>query len=127
MNISYRQIASRCFTGRCPNCGEYGMFKNWFRLRRHCPHCSMPIERDESGFYLGTTSIGYVLAIIFVIVPVCVLVVMEKLEVWTAISIGIIGSVLLCIALYPLLLSWVILCYFLIQPYELPGNNHTDN
>lgn len=83
----------------------------------------MQLEKDESGFYFGTTSIGYVLAIIVVIIPVCVLVVMDILEMWTGIAIGILGSVLLCVLLYPFMLCWVIMSYFAVCPQELPENS----
>ena len=82
----------------------------------------MQLEKDESGFYFGTTSIGYVIAIIFVIIPVCVLVVQEKLGMWSGVSVGIIGSILLCTFLYPFMLCWVIMVYFLVCPQELPEN-----
>lgn len=82
----------------------------------------MPLEKEESGFYFGTTSIGYVFAILFVILPVCVLVVRGLLEMWTGVIIGILASILLCIALYPLFLSWVIMVYFVVCPRKLPQN-----
>ena len=122
MNIRRSEIAKRSLTGRCPNCGSFGMFKHWFRLNTHCEHCQMPLEREESGFYFGTTSIGYVLALLFVILPVCILVVQNIIGMWTGITLGIIGSVLLCTALYPLLLCWVIALYFVLQPGELTAN-----
>ncbi|MGB0272621.1 MAG: hypothetical protein ACPGCS_02945 [Opitutales bacterium] len=87
----------------------------------------MPLEQDESGFYLGTTSIGYVISIILVIVPICVLVILEKLEVGAAVMIGFVSTILLCCALYPALLCWVILCYYLLQPQELQANKEETN
>lgn len=122
MKIERGEIIARSLTGRCPNCAEFGMFKNWFRLNKNCTHCEMQLEKEESGFYFGTTSIGYVLAIIFVILPVCILVVMDKLSMWTGVSIGIIGSILLCVLLYPFMLCWVIMVYFAVCPQELSEN-----
>lgn len=122
MKIKRTQIITRSLTGRCPNCGGFGMFKNWFRLNKHCTECDMQLEKEESGFYFGTTSIGYVLAIIIVIVPVCILVVLDKIGMWTGVTIGIVGSILLCVLLYPLLLCWVIMSYFVVCPQELPKN-----
>jgi uncharacterized BrkB/YihY/UPF0761 family membrane protein len=87
----------------------------------------MPLEQDESGFYLGTTSIGYVISIILVIVPICVLVILEKLEVGAAVMIGFVSTILLCSVLYPALLCWVILCYYLLQPQELQANKEETN
>ena len=70
MKVERGEIFSRALTGRCPNCGQFGMFKNWFRLHKRCSNCGMELEKEESGFYFGTTSIGYVLSIILVIIPV---------------------------------------------------------
>ena len=82
----------------------------------------MELEKEESGFYFGTTSVGYVLAILLVIVPVCILVVMDVLGMWAGITIAIIGSILLCVLLYPLMLCWVIMFYYIVQAEELPKN-----
>ena len=82
----------------------------------------MPLEREESGFYFGTTSIGYVLSILLVIIPVCILVVLEMIGMWPGVILGSVGSVLLCVALYPVLLCWVILSYYILQPNELTAN-----
>lgn len=82
----------------------------------------MELEKEESGFYFGTTSIGYVLAIIVVIIPVCILVVMDMLSMWIGVGIGIVGSIVLCTLLYPIMLCWVIMLYYLVQAEELPEN-----
>lgn len=87
----------------------------------------MPLEKEDAGFYFGTTSIGYVLAIIFVIIPICILVVKNILTVWTAVLIGIVGSVLLTTSIYPLMLSWVIMGYYTLFPNELPTNSESGN
>ena len=122
MKIERGEIFSRALTGRCPNCGQFGMFKNWFRLHKRCSNCGMELEKEESGFYFGTTSIGYVLSIILVIIPVCILVVKDMLSMWVGVGIDIAGSIMLCTLLYPLMLSWVIMLYYVVQADELPIN-----
>ena len=122
MKVERGEIFIRVLTGRCPNCGQFGMFKNWFRLYKRCPNCGMELEKEESGFYFGTTSIGYVLSIVLVIISVCILVVMDILSMWLGVGIGIAGSIMLCTLLYPLMLSWVIMLYFVVQADELPIN-----
>ena len=122
MKVERGEIFSRALKGRCPNCGQFGMFKNWFRLHKRCPNYGMELEKEESGFYFGTTSIGYVLSIILVIIPVCILVVKDMLSMWVGVGIGIAGSIILCTLLYPLMLSWVIMLYFVVQADELPIN-----
>ena len=123
MKVERGEIFSRTMTGRCPNCGQFGIFKNWFRLHKLCPNCGMELEKEESGFYLGTTSIGYVFSIILVIIPVCILVVMDMLSMWLGVGIGIVGSIMLCTLLYPLMLCWVIMLYCVVQAEELPINS----
>ena len=122
MKIERGEIFSRALTGRCPNCGQFGMFKNWFRLHKRCSNCGMELEKEESGFYFGTTSIGYVLSFILVIIPVCILVVIDILSMWVGVGIGIVGSIILCTLLYPLMLCWVIMLYYVVQADELPKN-----
>jgi len=119
------EILVRGATLRCPNCGGYGLFRNWFKLHKACRLCGMTLEKEQ-GFYLGTTSIGYVLAIIFVLIPVCVLVVTDVLSLWVGVSVGIIGTIVFTVALYPCLLGWVIMLYFAILPQELPANQPQD-
>ncbi|MEM8868397.1 MAG: DUF983 domain-containing protein [Verrucomicrobiota bacterium] len=104
-----------------------GIFRHWFRLHPECPHCQLPLEKEESGFYFGTTSIGYVLAIILVILPVCILAVLDIIAVWTAVLIGMLGSIALCAMLYPFLICWVIAVYYLLQPGELPANQSEES
>ena len=87
----------------------------------------MSLEKEDAGFYFGTTSIGYVLTIILIIIPICILVVKKVLAVWTAVLIGVVGSVLLTTLLYPLMLSWVIMSYYTLFPNELPANNEPGN
>ena len=123
MKVERGEIFSRALTGRCPNCGHLGMFKNWLRLHKFCPNCGMVLEKEESGFYYDTTSIGYVLSIILVIIPVCILVLMDMFRIWVGVGIGIAGAILLCTLLYPLMLCWVTMLYYLVRAEELPNNS----
>ena len=63
------------------------------------------------------------LSIILVIIPVCILVLMDMFRIWVGVSIGIAESILLCSLLYPLLLCWVTMLYYLVQAEELPNNS----
>ena len=122
MKVERGEIFSRAMAGRCPNCGQSAMFKNWLRLHKRCLNCGMELEKEESGFYFGTTSIGYVLSIILVIIPVCILVVLDKLSMWVGVGIGFAVSIMLCTLLYPLMLCWLIMLYYVVQADELPIN-----
>jgi uncharacterized protein (DUF983 family) len=39
---------------RCPHCGGGPLFTSWFRMRRHCPACGLPLERGEDGYQVGS-------------------------------------------------------------------------
>ena len=82
----------------------------------------MELEKEESGFYLGTTSMGYVLAILVVLLPVCILVIKEVVGLWLGVTIGVVGSLVLCVVTYPILLCGVMMLYYLVQAEELPEN-----
>ncbi|MEO0795661.1 MAG: DUF983 domain-containing protein [Verrucomicrobiota bacterium] len=112
------EIITRIITGRCPKCGERGLFVHWFRLQRECKHCGLSLAKED-GFYLGTTSIGYVLAIVVVLIPICVLVVSDVIGVWLGVTIAILGSLILVAALYPVMLCVLLVSYYLLKPQEL--------
>ena len=122
MKVERGEIFSRAMTGRCPNCGQFGMFKNWFRLHKRYPNCGMELEKEESGFYFGTTSIGYVLSIIIIIIPVCILVVIDMLSMWLGVGNAIFEFIMLCSLVYPHILCCVIVLYYVVQADELPIN-----
>ncbi|WOO40150.1 DUF983 domain-containing protein [Rubellicoccus peritrichatus] len=124
-DVSREEIIARSLTGRCPNCGCFGLFKSWFKLNKTCRDCGMSLEKEESGFYFGTTSIGYVVSIIVVLIPICLLVVNKALSVWTGVALAILGSVLLTMLIYPLMLSWIIMSYYVLFPNQLPRNGST--
>lgn len=104
-------ILQRGISGNCPHCGEHSFMKNWFQIHANCPACQNEIE-SESGFTLATTSIAYVLSIIFVLIPICVLIVMKIISVLIGILAGIIGSLLLSILIYPMMLRAIVTSYY---------------
>jgi uncharacterized protein (DUF983 family) len=121
VNVSRAQIARRCLLLRCPNCGARGQRRTWFRLHPKCPQCGL-VHSQEDGFTLGTTSIGYVVAFLFIVLPLCILVVKNDLSVWLGVTLGILGSVILSIGLYPFFLGWVLLTYYVVNAPDLPAN-----
>jgi uncharacterized protein (DUF983 family) len=121
MLIPRAEIAKRCLLLRCPNCDTGGQLQSWFRLRAKCPQCGLA-HGGEDGFTLGTTSIGYVVACLFVVLPVCILVVMNLIPVWLGIVIGIVGSAAITIGLYPVFLGWILMMYYVSHAESLPAN-----
>ena len=76
----------------------------------------------EEGFYSGTTSIGYVLIILVVMVPIVFAVIADRLTELQAILLGAAGTIGLTVLVYPALLSWVLMTYYLCFPLQLPAN-----
>jgi hypothetical protein len=97
------------------------MHRDWFHLRPRCKSCDLDLEMDE-GFYSGTTSFGYVLILLVVVLPVVFLVVFDVIGVIGAITICVVGTVGLTVGLYPVMLSWVLMSYYLWFPEQLPAN-----
>ena len=79
----------------------------------------------DEGFYSGTTSIGYVLILLIVVLPVSFLVIFDVIGVKGAIAICIAGTIGLTVGLYPLMLGWVLMSYYLWFPGQLPANGGT--
>jgi uncharacterized protein (DUF983 family) len=121
MNVSRGEVAKRCLLLRCPNCDSGGQLRSWFRLQPKCPQCGLA-HGGEDGFTLGTTSIGYVVAFLLVVLPVCGLVVLNLLSVWLGVVLGIVGSAAVSIGLYPVFLGWVLMMYYAPTAEHLPVN-----
>jgi uncharacterized protein (DUF983 family) len=121
LEVTRGTIIGRGLFCGCPNCGEHGLLKNWFKLNKTCSACGLNLEKSD-GFYSGTTSIGYVGAIIIVLIPILVLVAQKVLTVAMGITIALLGCGLFIVLLYPLMLGWMVMAYYFTMPKELPEN-----
>lgn len=122
--VTRGDIIARGLRCACPNCGERGLLASWFRLGKACRHCGMDLERSH-GFYSGTTSIGYVAAIVVILVPLCFLVVRDVISARAAVLIGMFGSAAFIVAVYPLMLCWMVAACHVALPGDLPANGGT--
>ena len=102
---------------RCPRCGEPGLLRSYFKLHDACPHCGLSFEKEE-GFTLGTTSIGYVVSIVVILIPMIALALMDVISTFTAIAIGGVLSITFPIVMYPWFLGMVVGSYFALFGYE---------
>ena len=122
LKITRGDIIARGILCYCPNCGQRGLLKSWFRLNDACAQgCGLDLAKS-AGVYSGTTSIGYVAAIIFVIIPTCFLVVFKLLTVGQGVALGILGSLGFIVLIYPVMLCWMVMAYHVTLPEELPAN-----
>lgn len=121
MPITRSQVIARGLLCGCPNCGERGLLKSWFRLRPACAGCGMDLSKSD-GFYTGTTSIGYVASILCVILPVALVGHRHGLSVGLIVALCMLGSLAFVVLLYPVMLCWMVMAYHVALPEELPGN-----
>ena len=121
LKITRGDIIARGVLCYCPNCGKRGLLASWFRLGKACRSCGMDLARS-AGIYSGTTSIGYVASIIFVIIPVCFLVAFKVLSVTAGVLLSILGSLGFIVLIYPVMLCWMVMAYHVALPEELPAN-----
>jgi uncharacterized protein (DUF983 family) len=122
LKVTRGDIMMRGVICRCPNCGQPGLLKSWFRLNDACAQgCGLDLAKS-AGVYSGTTSIGYVAAIIFVIIPICFLVGFKLLTVGQGVALGILGSLGFIVLIYPVMLCWMVMAYHVALPEELPAN-----
>ena len=121
MPIPRSLIILRGLRCACPNCGQRGLLASWFRLNPACKGCGMDLAKSD-GFYTGTTSIGYVASILVILIPACVLVAKKVLSVSVGMALGIGGSLLFVVGLYPAMLCWMVMAYHVALPGDLPAN-----
>jgi uncharacterized protein (DUF983 family) len=58
---------------RCPRCGGRDIMTSWFRFRDRCPTCDLRLDRDESGYQVGSyfvaiTMLFALFALLFVVI-----------------------------------------------------------
>ena len=121
LKVTRGDIIARGVLCHCPNCGRRGLLASWFRLNKACAACGMDLARS-AGIYSGTTSIGYVAAILFVLIPDFLLVSAKAIGVTAGILLGMFGSFGFIVLIYPLMLCWMVMAYHVAMPGELPAN-----
>lgn len=58
-------LVGRAITLRCPNCGAGSLFVSWFRMRKRCRRCHLPLERrekEDDDYFLGAMMFNLVIA-----------------------------------------------------------------
>lgn len=55
------RIAGRALTLRCPQCGGRPVIVHWWRMRSHCGHCGLHLERGEADYFIGSMMFNLVL------------------------------------------------------------------
>ncbi|ADE55515.1 DUF983 domain-containing protein [Coraliomargarita akajimensis] len=121
LTVPRTEIIRRGLKGRCPNCGQSGLFAKHLRLHRNCPSCGMRIERGN-GFYLCPLSLNYGIVVFGVITPLLLLGFRLNWELKTILTLGLAISFILPLLLYRLSWSCWLMLYYACLPHELNAN-----
>jgi len=90
-------LFSRALRLRCPNCGGGPLFHSWFKPRKHCPACGLPLERGEEGYQVGSYMFNIIAAeLIFAVLFLGIVLATWPNPPWTELQIG--GIALMIIA-----------------------------
>jgi uncharacterized protein (DUF983 family) len=83
------RLFGRALRLRCPNCGGRPIFRSWFRMRPYCPVCRIPLEREESGYQVGSYMFNIVASeLLFALLFIAVLVVTWPDPPWKLLQYG---------------------------------------
>ena len=52
----------------CPNCGQSGQLKSWFKVKPFCEHCGLKFDRGEHDYFIGAYTINLIAAELIVVV-----------------------------------------------------------
>jgi uncharacterized protein (DUF983 family) len=58
--VGWARPLGRGLRGRCPRCGQGGLFHRWFHLPPRCPRCGVAFARDE-GSWTGALVVNFAL------------------------------------------------------------------
>lgn len=124
MPVTSGQIITRGLTNRCPNCGSRTLFARWFKPNERCPACGMVFERPNDGFFLGAAVINYTVTCVLMLVPVLVLVFMQRLDVLPAVVFAMVWCLAFPAVFHHCARSLWLMTYYLVFPRQLPANEH---
>lgn len=113
----WARALGRGVRGRCPRCGGGGLTEHWFRLRRSCPRCGLPLARDE-GSWTGAVMVNFGLtgAVFIVALVVAAALTAPQVPVGTLLAVLVPVSVLAPLVFVPVSKTiWVALEYAALE------------
>ncbi|MBC8190558.1 MAG: DUF983 domain-containing protein [Puniceicoccaceae bacterium] len=124
--VRHRDIVRRGLRGECPNCGQAKLFRSLLRIHHRCRSCGMTLERGD-GYFLGPLCINYGIVVFGFVAPVLLSGVAEWIPIKLALALGLIGALLIPIALYRFCWSLWLMIYYFCLPDELHANRPEDS
>lgn len=124
--VRHRDIVRRGLRCECPNCGQAKLFRSLLRIHHRCPFCGMTLERGD-GYFLGPLCINYGIVVFGFVAPLLLAGVAEWIPIKLALALGLIGALLIPIALYRFCWSLWLMIYYFCLPDELHANRPEDS
>lgn len=117
--MSQRETAlQRGWQGRCPRCGDRGIFRSRYRLHDRCPQCGLALELED-GWSYGSVPLAYALACVVWVTPVVLLYFFNLLPLGVTAVVGVLGVIVLPVVTFRFTKGlWVGLYYYLL-PQEM--------
>ena len=114
-------LLKRGFMGQCPRCQGHDLFQTHYRLRDCCPHCGLPLEKED-GWGLGAIPLNYGFTCLFCVLPfgLCYLAGWLSLQL-TLIMAGL-GAILVPFLTYRRAKSLWAGIYYAVLPHELAAS-----
>lgn len=117
-DLSRKTILARAVSGRCPRCRQKGLFMTRYRLNAQCPHCGLPVEKED-GWSLGAIPLNYTMTCVFWVLPLALLFLANALTIRTAMLVAGAGCLVLPLLTYRFSkLLWLGI-YYAVLPHEL--------
>ncbi len=115
-------MPENCLRGHCPKCGRGKIARSYFRIREACEVCHFQFLRGE-GFFLGAMVVSYGIFVFGVLPVLIALWILDVLSGNAALILGVAGSIVFPVILYPL--SWYLWLYLFFT--FIPSQMDTDD
>ncbi|MBX5444363.1 DUF983 domain-containing protein [Sphaerobacter sp.] len=104
---------------RCPNCGDPGPYRWWWKMRLRCRKCGIHFEREE-GYWTGAMAIN----LIFTELVFAVIMIAAVIETWPDVPmlplllVGLAVNAVVAVTFYPIARTIWIAIDLLLHPLE---------
>lgn len=115
-------ILKRALADTCPNCGGRGLFATRYRMHESCPHCRLPMEKED-GWSLGAIPLNYAITCVFWILPVSALFLFGIVTLIPALVVAGIGCLVLPVLTYRFSKRLWLGIYYLVLPHEMSDHH----
>lgn len=121
------RVLLRGFLRRCPNCGDPGPYRWWWKMRLRCRQCGIHFEREE-GYWTGAMAINLIVTeLIFAAIMVgAVIMTWPDVPMLPLLLLGLAVNAVVAVTFYPIARTIWIAIDLLLHPLEADEVHETD-